>query len=59
MDIYVKIVKHWEKRTYPDCDTSRLLAELSGKTTLTPGAIDAIKKLGYIIKTRPSESITL
>ena len=32
---------------YPECDTSKLLAQLSGHRTLTGDAISILKNLGY------------
>ena len=35
---------------YPICNTAKLLADLTGKKTLTRSAIDQIKALGYTIE---------
>ena len=32
---------------YPDCERSRLLAEIAGTKSLTPAALRKIAKLGY------------
>ena len=32
---------------YPECDTSKLLAQLSGHRTLTGDAVSILKNLGY------------
>tara|TARA_A100000172_G_scaffold80915_1_gene71897 strand:+ start:1801 stop:1974 length:174 start_codon:yes stop_codon:yes gene_type:complete len=36
---------------YPVCDKSKLFAYISGNKTLLPNVINAIKELGYNLKT--------
>lgn len=53
MTIKVEIKNVYGNRTvYPACDKSRLLAALTGNRTLTPDAIETIKRLGYIIEVK-------
>lgn len=35
---------------YPECEQSKLLAQLTGRKTLTQDAISLIKQLGYEIE---------
>lgn len=51
MKIIVRIEKIYGNRVvYPVCETALLLAELSGKKTLTNASIITIKSLGYSIQ---------
>lgn len=34
-------------RVYPDCETSKLLAELIGGTCFNDSALEILKRLGY------------
>jgi hypothetical protein len=53
MTITVEIKTVYGNRTvYPACEKSRLLAGLTGNRTLTPDAIEIVKKLGYIIQVK-------
>jgi hypothetical protein len=40
---------------YPECETGKLLAELTGKKTLTRDALATIKKLGYGVEVQAPE----
>mgnify|MGYP003662057931 CR=1 FL=1 len=39
-----------EEKFYPVCETSQIIAKLSGNTTLTPKTIALAKQLGYTFK---------
>jgi hypothetical protein len=50
MEIKVEIRNvYGEQKVYPMCETAKDLAALTGCITLTPHAIQLIKKLGYKI----------
>jgi len=49
--VYVKREKVFGKTlVYPVCHQAQLLTNLTGKTTLTEGAINIIKALKYSVK---------
>ena len=51
MKIIVSIKNVWgNELIYPICPKAKLLAELTGKVTLTPFAITKIKALGYEVE---------
>ena len=43
------------EKYYPACDASKIFAKLTRTITLTPAAINDIKKLGYEVKTKQRE----
>jgi hypothetical protein len=56
MTITVEIkTVYGNKTVYPICDKAFALCALTGNRTLTPDAIDLIKKLGYAIKVKTPE----
>ena len=49
--VYVKKEKVFGKTlVYPVCHQAQLLTNLTGQKTLTQGAINTIKRLGYKLK---------
>jgi hypothetical protein len=49
--ITVRVTNNFgNKAIYPVCETSINLAKLAKTETLTPSAIETIKKLGYVIE---------
>lgn len=60
MEITVEIKNVYGiEKIYPLCEKGKLFAQLSGCKTLTPYAIQVIKKLGYAIKVQPATTLTL
>tara|TARA_B100000963_G_C22324930_1_gene535967 strand:+ start:364 stop:537 length:174 start_codon:yes stop_codon:yes gene_type:complete len=54
MELIVTVENHYgERRVYPECDKSRLLANIANKMTLTEANIELIKELGYTFKVKP------
>jgi len=54
--LQVRVTEKYGRETiYPDCERSRLFAELLKQTTLTRTNIEVIKKLGFEFKTRNEE----
>ena len=52
LTLVVRIYHYWGRLTIrPECDRSKLFAELLGQKTLTEENIQVIKRLGYEIKT--------
>ena len=39
-----------DEKFYPICDTAKALARLAGTKTITPGAYEIIKSLGYSVE---------
>ena len=54
--VTVKTV-YGETRVYPACETSALLAKLTGNKTLTVEAMKVIKALGYSIDFSQGETV--
>ena len=52
--IEIKAV-YGQDMVYPACDKSALLAQLTGKKTLTPETIALAKQLGYTFKRKELE----
>ena len=51
MECIIKIREAWNQdRVYPVCETSQIIASLSGNSTLTPETIALAKQLGYTFK---------
>jgi hypothetical protein len=60
MQIYVQIKRHYgAEMIYPDCDKSKLLAELLRQTTLTRRDLGVIKKLGFLIDQKQPDTLRL
>jgi hypothetical protein len=56
MELIVTVEHHYgERRVYPECDKSRLLANIANKMTLTEPTIELIKDLGYTFKVKSEE----
>jgi hypothetical protein len=56
MELIVTVEHHYgERRVYPECDKSRLLANIANKMTLTEATIELIKDLGYTFKVKSEE----
>jgi hypothetical protein len=56
MNITVRITSNYGCRTvYPACPTSELLAKLAGTKTLTPGALELIKQMGYTVNVQQEQ----
>ena len=54
MELIVTVKNHYgERRVYPECDKSRLFANIANKMTLTEPTIELIKELGYTFKVKP------
>ena len=49
INILIKTV-YGNQHAYPNCDTSKLFAQLTGKKTFGTTDLSAIKKLGYAIE---------
>lgn len=51
MELLVSIeTSYGTRRVYPKCSTSRTLAEIAGKTTLTDRDVNLLKRLGYTFR---------
>ena len=51
MELLVSIeTSYGTRRVYPKCSTSRTLAEVAGKTTLTDRDVNLLKQLGYTFR---------
>ena len=51
MKLTVKIGNNYGKKVvYPVCEQSRIFAALAGTTTITAGALNCIKALGYTLE---------
>ena len=51
MELLVSIETNYgTRRVYPKCSTSRTLAEVAGKTTLTDRDVNLLKQLGYTFR---------
>lgn len=49
--IRVRVVQWYGRTTaYPECETSRILAELAGTKTLTKRSLELAQQLGYEIE---------
>lgn len=48
-----------EERVYPVCPKAQLFVELIKGKTLTPHAVEVIKKLGYVIEVKQKTLETL
>ena len=54
--LLVRVVEYWGRVTViPECERSRLFAELLGQKTLTSENIAGIKKIGFKFKTEEKE----
>lgn len=58
--LIVSIVLWYGRETIkPQCRTSTIFAELLGQTTLTRANVNAIKRLGYEVRTKETKEIRL
>lgn len=53
LELTVKHVSRYGVETfYPECELSRLFADLLNQKTLTRKNVEMIKRLGFVIKTK-------
>jgi len=60
LSIAVRIKDQYGAQVYvPDCNKAHIFANIANTKTLTPTAIEQIKKLGYVVHVRQTHQATL